>query len=232
MLFVSNFNLPYVFNDINLANFNIRTRALNVILFYAAGSPGAYLSGYLLDSNILSRRVRTRIAIITLCILFMAMWGGTYAWQRHITRQEASSPDFKRIDCTSSQYIGPIFLFIAFGFVHWLFQNTIYWFLGALADNSETAAPADFAGFFKSLQGVGSACAWRVSNEELPFLVDLAVTWGLVMGSLLIAAPVLMGRIKNEVINKKDESQDHGLDPLDGVLPLHSGAGAKPVGSA
>lgn len=79
---------------------------------------------------------------------------------------------------------------------------------------------------------MGSACAWRVSNEELPFLVDLAVTWGLVMGSLLIAAPVLMGRIKNEVINKKDESQDHGLDPLDGVLPLHSGAGAKPVGSA
>lgn len=150
----------------------------------------------------------------------MAMWGGTYAWQRNITRQKATSPDFKHIDCTSSEYIGPIFLFIAFGFVHWVFQNCIYWFLGALADNSATAAPADFAGFFKSLQGVGSACAWRVSNEELPFLVDLATTWGLVMGSLLIAMPVLIGRIKNEVIRKDDGSPDLVLAPVDGMLPV------------
>lgn len=118
MLFASNFYLTYLFNDINLANFNIRTRALNVILFYAAGVPGAYLSGIVLDISALSRRSRARIALSTLLVLFMAIWGGTYAWQRKVTRQETGSLDFQLMDCTSSAYVGPIFLFVGFGFVH------------------------------------------------------------------------------------------------------------------
>jgi hypothetical protein len=210
MLFVSNFYLPYQFNDVNLANFNIRTRALNVIIFYTAGIPGAYLAGLLLDLRFLSRRFRARVAIVTLLALFMAMWGGAYAWQRGVTREETNSPTYKLIDCTSKKYIGPIFLFFAFGFVHFVFQNCIYWFLAALADSSSTAAPADFAGFFKSLQAVGAACAWRVSNAELPFMVDLAVSWGLVVCSIVVAAPVLMAKIKNDVNSAKLNSSDVG----------------------
>lgn len=132
MFFVSNFYLTYLFNDINLANFNIRTRALNVILFYAAGVPGAYLSGLVLDLRVLRRRFRARIAILMLLVLFMALWAGTYAWQRIKTRHETSSVGFQLIDCSDVAYTGPMFIFVGFGFVHFIFQVSTYWFLGAL----------------------------------------------------------------------------------------------------
>jgi hypothetical protein len=221
MFFVSNFYLTYLFNDINLGNFNIRTRALNVILFYVTGVPGAYLSGVVLDLSVLSRRSRARIAIFMLFVLFMAVWAGTYAWQRNKTREETSGVGFQLIDCADVAYIGPIFIFIGFGFVHFIFQVCIYWFLGALADSSSTAAPADFAGFFKSLQSVGAACAWRVGNEKLPLLVDLGVSWGLVIGSLVVTIPVIMGRIKDDVIVDQTMSNgDHGVEgvQLDSII--------------
>jgi len=221
MFFFSNFYLTYLFNDINLANFNIRTRALNVILFYAAGVPGAYLSGVVLDLSVLSRRERARVAIFMLLAVFMAVWAGTYAWQRNQTRQETSSVGFKLIDYADVAYIGPIFIFIGFGLVHFMFQVCIYWFLGALADSSVTAAPADFAGFFKSLQSFGAACAWRAGNKNLPFLVDLGASWGLVIGSLVVAIPVIMGRIKNDVpVDQTRSNGDQCIEavPLDSII--------------
>lgn len=168
IFFVSSYYLPHQFNDINLATFNIRTRALNVILFYAAGVPGAYAAGYVLDTKYLRRSVRIKLSLVILIALFVGIWGGAYAWQAPVTRHETENPRFHLIDCTDSTYIGPMFLFLAFGFVHFVFQNAIYWYMAVLADSSATTSAADFAGFIKSLQAVGAAVAWRLSNLQLP----------------------------------------------------------------
>ena len=197
MFFVSNFYLPYVFNDINLATFNIRTRALNVVLFYGAGVAGAYSAGCVLDAKSLQRTTRVKIGLAMLIVMFSSVWGGAYAWQQPFTRPKTEAVGFRLIDFTEKAYAGPLVLFIALGFVHFVFQNCIYWFMTVLAENSATASTADFAGFFKSLQAVGAAIAWRLSNLELPFKTDLALSWGLSIASVVIAAFLLMSKIRD-----------------------------------
>ena len=196
MMFVSNFYLPYMFNDINLARFNIRTRALNVVLFYAAGIPGAYAAGTFFDRKSLSRSLRTATGLALLLALFMSIFGGAYAWQKGVDRQQTQAPGFHLIDCAEQTYVGPLFLFLAFGFTHFVFQNCIYWFMTTLAEASETASTSDFAGFFKSLQAVGAAIAWRVSNEDLAFEENLFISWIVVGASILIGVPVLIMRAR------------------------------------
>lgn len=201
MFFVSNFYLLYVFNDINLTTFNIRTRALNTILFYAAGVPGAYSAGYIMDTKRLRRRSRVKIGLSMLLFLFTAVWISAYFWQKPFTRSMTKTAGFRMIDCTDRSYVGPSFLLFALGFVHFVFQNCIYWFMTSLADGSATASTPDFAGFFESLQAVGVAIAWRLSNLELPFTTDLAISWALSIASVLIAAPLLLLKVRDNEEN-------------------------------
>lgn len=197
LFFSSNYFFPYQLNDINLAVFNVRTRALNNTLFWASEIPGAYLAGCTLDMRFLNRPARVKAALGALLIIVMSIWGGGYAWQTKYTRPQTASPHFTKVDLTDPEYIAPMFLMIAYGFFDGVWQTSIYWFMGALADNSSTASVADFAGFFKSLQSVGAAVAWKLNNLNSPFLVDLSVTWGILVGSLLCAAPMLMAKIKD-----------------------------------
>lgn len=223
LFFSSNYFFPYQLNDINLAVFNVRTRALNNTLFWASEIPGAYAAGCTLDINFLSRPARTKVALIGLLAIVMTIWGGGYAWQLNYTREQTAAPDFVKVDLTDSAYIAPMFLMIAYGFFDGVWQTSIYWFMGALADNSPTASVADFAGFFKSLQSVGAAIAWRANNVKSPFVVDLVVTWAILAGSLLCAAPMLISKIKDV-----DEEGEGRL--VDGDAERERGAGEKEGG--
>ena len=195
MFFVSRFYFPYMFNDINLANFNIRTRALNIVLFYSAGIAGAFTAGSILDTGSLRRSVRIKIAVALLVTGFTSIWTGALVWQRNTTRSQTEAQEFQLIDCTNRAYVGPLFLFLSFGFVHFIFLNCIYYFIAALADSSETASTADFSGFFVSIDAFGVAVSWKISDLKLPFMTDLAVVWGLTIGSILVAAVMLIIRI-------------------------------------
>jgi hypothetical protein len=55
MFFVSSYYYAYIFNDMNLRVFNIRTRALNNALFWMMEIPGSLLTGLLLDQKSLAR---------------------------------------------------------------------------------------------------------------------------------------------------------------------------------
>ncbi|KAI1353074.1 major facilitator superfamily domain-containing protein [Xylaria sp. FL0043] len=194
MMFASNFYLPYIFNDVNLARFNVRTRALNVVLFYTVGILGAYFAGILLDIKRLSLATRVKWGLVQLLILFVAIFAGAYAWQHSIPRKATETLGFHLIDCTDWDFVPPLFLFLSFGFTHFVFQGTIYWFMATLADKSATASTSDFSGYFKSLQSVGAAVSWAVSNAQLEFNTDLAISGGLVIGSVVAAAPILIRR--------------------------------------
>ena len=214
MFFVSNFYFPYMFNDINLANFNIRTRALNIILFYTAGIAGATVAGHVLDAKFLRRTVRIKIGLAMLFLGFTSIWFGALAWQHPISRAETKAPGFRLIDCTERTYLGPLFLFLAFGFVHFIFQNCNYYFMTALADCSKTASMADFAGLFKSIQAVGVAVSWKLSNLELPFMTDLIIAWSLTIGCISIAAPTLIVKVQDTgVASLKSEPKSRSDSP-------------------
>lgn len=81
MFWVSNWFYTYQFNSVNAARFDVRTRALNSTLYWAAQMVGALIFGYGLDYNRVNRRTRARGAWTALFVLTMVS-----------TRKEISRP--------------------------------------------------------------------------------------------------------------------------------------------
>ncbi|KAK5159106.1 hypothetical protein LTR16_012416, partial [Cryomyces antarcticus] len=120
MFFASNWFYTYQFNDVNLAQFNTRTRALNNTLYWFSQIVGAFVFGYALDIKSVRRSMRAKIAWVTLFLITMAVWGGGYAFQKRYTREQVhagdatpkdTSDDYVKMDWTTSGYVGPMFLF-------------------------------------------------------------------------------------------------------------------------
>lgn len=127
MFFVSNYYYPYIFNDMNLATFNIRTRALNNTLFWLMEIPGSFFIGFLLDKKYYRRSIRAKAAFLFVLALTLGIWGGGYAWQRGFSRASIASPTFVPLDLTDSGYVGPLVLFMFFGFFDAIWQSYILW---------------------------------------------------------------------------------------------------------
>lgn len=116
MFFASNWFYPYQFNSVNAAKFNIRTRALNNILYWTSQIIGAYIFGYILDLKNVRRSMRAKGLWVALCIMTMAVWGGGYAWQKKYTRAQTSADGFVPMDWVDNGYVGPMFLYMFYGF--------------------------------------------------------------------------------------------------------------------
>ena len=136
MFFASNWFYTYHFNDVNLAQFNTRTRALNSVLYWSAQIVGAAIFGFLLDWSTFTRTQRAKAAWAALFALTFVVWGGGYAFQVGYTRAEVSvgsdtpddpSDDYVKMDWTSSGYVGPMFLYIFYGMYDAIWQVTVYW---------------------------------------------------------------------------------------------------------
>ena len=123
MFFASNWFYTYQFNGVNLARFNVRTRALNSTLYWLAQILGAFVFGFALDTPYVRRTTRAKAAWVAMFVLTFAVWGGGYVFQDTYTRRDGSP----LYDWTSSGYIGPMFLYIAYGFYDAAWQTCVYW---------------------------------------------------------------------------------------------------------
>ncbi|KAI9718614.1 MAG: hypothetical protein M1812_004065 [Candelaria pacifica] len=215
----SNWFYTYQFNDFNLARFNIRTRALNNTLYWSSQIIGAYTFGYALDSRAFRRSVRAKAALSALFCLTMAIWGGGYAYQRGYTRGETTAKDYIKSDWTDHGYVGPMFLYMFYGFYDAAWQTCIYWFMGALTNSSRKAA--NFAGFYKGIQSAGAAIIYRIDALDKPFMNIFASSWALLAGSLIVAAPVIIWKIKDTVPVETDlKFSDESLRDVVAVAPV------------
>ena len=130
MFWSSNWFVTYQTNGVNNAHFSTRTKALNTCLYYLAQIFGALVLGYLLDLSSIRRTVRAKACLAMLFVMTMAVWGGGYAWQKGYTRDSVNpklNPDFVPTDWTSDGYVGPMFLYIFYGFYDSLWQASVYW---------------------------------------------------------------------------------------------------------
>ncbi|GAB7364591.1 hypothetical protein MBLNU230_g5397t1 [Neophaeotheca triangularis] len=213
MFFASNYFYVYHFNDVNLAYFNTRTRALNNVLYWLSQMLGATIAGYLLDLHGVRRTIRARAAWASLLALTMVVWGGGYEFQKGYTRAEISAgtapdvpPDaaYVKMDWTHAGYAGPMFLYIFYGMYDAVWQTMVYWFMGATTNNSRKLA--NFAGFYKGIQSAGAAVTWRLDGlENAPeYMTMFASCWGILAGSLLVALPVIWVKIED----RADEGRD------------------------
>ncbi|KAF2120923.1 major facilitator superfamily domain-containing protein [Lophiotrema nucula] len=205
MFFASNWFYTYQFNDVNHARFNTRTRALNNTLYWVAQMLGALVFGFALDLNI-RRTTRAKIAWISMLVLTFAVWGGGYAFQKKYTRsiEDPKLADAFKYDWDTNGYAGPLFLYIFYGFYDAAWQTCVYWFMGAITNNSRKLA--NFAGFYKGIQSAGAAIIWRLDGygKPPPYMNLFASCWVLLAGSLVIALPVMILKIKDTVPIEED----------------------------
>ncbi|CAG8004367.1 unnamed protein product [Penicillium olsonii] len=198
MFLASNWFYGYHFNAVNLAYFNVRTRALNSLLYWLMQMVGAFVFGQLLDMKGLSRPWRAKINFLILLAVTMAIWGGGYAFQKRYTRESGDIGT----DFSDSSYIGPMFLYMFYGFYDAAFQTCTYWYMGSLSNNSRKLA--NFAGFYKGIQSAGAAGMWSLDAQETPYMTEFASCWGILVGSMLVASPVIFFKIKNSTAVEDD----------------------------
>ena len=76
--------------------------------------------------------------------------------------------------------------------------------MGAITNNSRKLA--NFAGFYKGIQSAGAAVVWRLDglNSPPPYMNMFASCWVLLAGSLVIALPVMLLKIRDTVPVEED----------------------------
>lgn len=209
MFFASNIFYTYQLNDMNGGHFNIRTRSLNNLLYWTSQIIGAIVFGYALDIPSFRRSVRAKASLVVLFSLTFIIWGGGWAWQkdqviREVTEDPESPYNAQRIDWVDggSRYIGPMFLFMFYGFYDAAWQTCIYWYMGALSNSGRKAA--NLTGFYKGIQSAGAAVFWRLDGLKKPYDTIFGATWGLLAAALVFAAPVIWLKIKDTVTLEED----------------------------
>jgi hypothetical protein len=226
MFFASNVFYTYQNNGVNATHFNTRTRSLNSLLYWLSQIIGAVIIGYCLDYSKIRRSVRAKISLVVLLTVTMVVWGGGYAWQaKQVTRQQAKEDGYVAVDWEDGgeRFIGPMFLYFFYGFFDAVWQTMIYWYMGALSNSGRKAA--NLAGFYKvsspalcrslpgrdangntsqGIQSAGAACFWAMDNAEVSYDAIFYATWGLLIVSLIFAAPVVWTRIQDTVTLEED----------------------------
>ena len=78
---------------------------------------------------------------------------------------------------------------------------------------------ANFAGFYKGIQSAGAAVIWRIDGLNKPYMNIFASCWGLLGGSLIIALPVILMKVRDHVpleedLKFSDETAEEVLGPM------------------
>ncbi|KAF9922075.1 hypothetical protein FBU30_007827, partial [Linnemannia zychae] len=211
--FFSNFSYTYQFNDFNGFAFNIRTRALNAIIFWLAQIVGALVIGYMLDGIPLKRPRRAVIGLVFIGVLFMATWLAAlmvqikHNWQRKGIHRTPELIDFGK----GGIYTGLVAIYGMFGFCDAAFAVYCYWLMGALSNKHDELSR--YAGFFKSIQSLGGAVAAPLDLAQTPLLAYLVTNW--VLCALSIAAMFLVSRTITDTTIEYGEDGEYQEEEYD-----------------
>jgi len=74
--------------------------------------------------------------------------------------------------------------------------------MGALSNSGRRSA--NFVGFYKGIQSAGAAVMWSLDSRKVSYMAEFASNWGLLMGALVIAAPVIFMKIKDHIPVEED----------------------------
>ena len=95
--------------------------------------------------------------------------------------------------------------------------------MGSLTNNSRKLA--NFAGFYKGIQSAGAAIASRIDALGVPYMNEFGANWGLLLGSLLIAAPVILMKVQNHT--DLEEDLKFSDETIEDVAPVSANVGAE-----
>ncbi|TXG52157.1 hypothetical protein EZV62_021326 [Acer yangbiense] len=204
----SNFFHSYQFNNVNGLQFNLRTRGLNNVLYWGAEIVGSIGIGYLLDFSFNSRRTRGLFGIAVVALLGSVICAGGFANQLKYSHSKLPEKlDFKD---SGSGFAGPFVLYFSYGLLDAMFQSTVYWVIGSLADDSETLSR--YSGFYKGVQSAGAAVAWQVDTHKVPLMSQLIVNWGLTTISYPLLIILVVFAVKDD--NNSEQVTSKEANPV------------------
>ncbi|RCI09237.1 hypothetical protein L249_1407 [Ophiocordyceps polyrhachis-furcata BCC 54312] len=189
LFFSANFFYSYQQNTVNGDTFNIHTRSLNGASYWLSQMAGGLFIGLILDLSVLGRRGRARLGWSIALVLGLIIWGGGYQFQlwqnERLARNQRQDVDFR----DASLAAGPMALYAFYGAYDAIWQAFAYWLIGT--ESNSPARTAILVGAYKGLQAIGGSIAFRVNATSLDSMTELAVNWGLCIGSLIIVLPVV-----------------------------------------
>ncbi|KAL2840818.1 major facilitator superfamily domain-containing protein [Aspergillus pseudodeflectus] len=201
MFLSSNWFYTYQFNNYNLARFNIRTRSLNNVIYWAMQIIGSFVFGYALDWNRFSRPARARASWVALFLLTMATWGGGLKHQIGFERADVKPVAEERIDWTDPEFAPLFVLYMFWGFFDAAWQTCIYWYMGGLSNSPRKLSI--YAGFYKSIQSTGNAIVWRLDTLLVSYTVMFGLAWGLPVLGLICSVPIVWFKIKDHTASEE-----------------------------
>ncbi|KAI9384020.1 hypothetical protein POPTR_012G011000v4 [Populus trichocarpa] len=188
MLFIA--PAAWASNFVHSYQFNM---GLNNVFYWGGQMVGSVGIGYILDFSFQSRRKRGFVGNGIVAALGTAIWAGGLAKQVGYSRNDLPPKlDFKD---SGSDFAGPFILYFSYGLPDAMFRSTVYWVIGALADDSEVLS---------RVQSAGAAVAWHVDARKVPLLTQLIVNWSFTTVSYPLLAILAMLVIKDD--HKGEES--------------------------
>jgi hypothetical protein len=92
--------------------------------------------------------------------------------------------------------------------------------MGAITNNSRKLA--NFAGFYKGIQSAGAAIVFRLDGFKRPYMDIFLSSWVLLAGSLVIALPVMLLKIRDTVPIEEDlKFTDETLEDVVGARDVY-----------
>ncbi|UNI25039.1 hypothetical protein JDV02_010747 [Purpureocillium takamizusanense] len=212
MFFNANVFYSYQQNNVNGQTFDLRTRSLNGALYWIAQMFGGLLMGLVLDykgrlSLGSGKRARALAGWTVLLVTGMAIWGGGYKFQLwNDERLRLHGGHKQDTDYTDgSVFLGPMFLYFFYGAYDSFWQAYCYWIIGAQSRGSPVVN-AVVVGAYSALKPAGGSMAWRINAEGYSAMTQLAMNWGLSIGSLLVAIPTVLA------LRDHDEPEGEGAE--------------------
>jgi hypothetical protein len=74
--------------------------------------------------------------------------------------------------------------------------------MGALSNSGRRAA--NYVGFYKGLQSAGGAVMWSLDSHKASYIAEWSSNLGLLLGSVIVAAPLILFRIKDHIALEED----------------------------
>ncbi|OKP11996.1 hypothetical protein PENSUB_2459 [Penicillium subrubescens] len=162
--------------------FNLRTRSLNSVLFWAVQIPATLLYGLVLDNDRFSRRVRGIMALTIAVVIVAVSWALALRIQvKHQLRRDVPSPDW---DWTDSQYAEFSVMVLFTGIAYAIDQMIVMWVISAFSN--EPRLLARYGGFFKGMLSAGLCIAFGMESGRVSYLNQTIVQTTLMLASFPI----------------------------------------------
>ncbi|KAJ6140022.1 membrane transporter [Penicillium samsonianum] len=185
--------------------FNLRTRSLNSVIFWAVQIPSTLLYGLVLDNNRFARRARGLMALTIALVIVVISWALAIRIQvKHKLRRDLPSPIWDWDDPNYGEFsIMVIFTGIAYA----IDQMVVMWVISAYSN--EPRLLARYGGFFKGMLSAGLCIAFGLESARVSYLNQTIIQATL----MIISFPIMFFLVTKIVTDTNYFNEDTVIPP-------------------